>query len=72
MDIVLKHVSLLAVPHIDRVIFQADPHKFLKLGSRPLSRNSFGRVSKDDVVLLQTLPVSLPVQCIGHALILLK
>src|SRR4030042_1817418 len=72
MDIVLKHVSLLAVTHIDRAIFQADPHEFLKFGSRPLARDSFGRMSKEDVVLLETLLVSLPVQCIRHALILLK
>ena len=72
MDIVLKHVSLLAVTHINRLIFQADPHKFLKFGSGSLTRDSLGRVSEDDIVLFQALPVSLPMQCIRHTLIFLK
>src|SRR4030042_5540573 len=41
MDIVLKHVSLLAVTHIDRAIFEADSHELLELRGRSFTRDPF-------------------------------
>jgi hypothetical protein len=51
IDILLMEIPLFAVPHIDRVIFQADPHELLELWGGSFTGDSFCRVGKDDVIV---------------------
>jgi hypothetical protein len=51
IDIVLMNIPLFAIPHIDRVMFQADPHELLEFWGGSFTGDSLCRVGKDDVII---------------------